>query len=549
MKYRLIIADDERKIIELIKQLGHWEELNIEIVDECTNGREAYESIRENKPDFVLSDIKMPVYDGIELIQKLRDEGVNPFFVLLSGYRHFEYARSAIQLNVIDYLLKPIDEEQLNRTLKRACICVEEARMQKEESGMLSAWKNDRDMQKREDFWKIFMETSHGERTPGEWNLKNIWKSPAFPYSAQECAELFHMDFPHDCFQMLCIFSDLSSILGHTSSAGNKKVEDFIQECMQKKAVTYYHTTYMGYIILLNYEEEQAKEVRQAVCALYYHILDLSELYGEIRLNIGVSARKKSLSGLMEAFQEAHDSEWGRLVYTGNGILDYEQIDRLPRCGIQDIVLKEETEQIRDAVKYLKPEKAGEAAQTVYKRCGTYNSYSPRAFLLLFFYLENMMMEFITDKEKRERFRENYYYAYLNAGNYQQVVKGAFLVLMQYVEEERKQLREKMDKPVSMAVQYMKEHYREQISLEDAAAAGNVSPNYLSKLFRSEMGVGFLDYLTQIRLKESERLLEETNLSIREIAAKVGYLDEKYYSKLFKKATGIKPSEYRRIYS
>ena len=120
MKYRLVIADDENKIIQLIKQLGHWEELNIEIVDECTNGRTAYESIREKKPDLVLSDIKMPVYDGIELIQKLRDEGIDPFFILLSGYRHFEYARSAIQLNVIDYLLKPIDEEQLNRTLKRA---------------------------------------------------------------------------------------------------------------------------------------------------------------------------------------------------------------------------------------------------------------------------------------------------------------------------------------------------------------------------------------------------------------------------------------------
>lgn len=100
-----------------------------------------------------------------------------------------------------------------------------------------------------------------------------------------------------------------------------------------------------------------------------------------------------------------------------------------------------------------------------------------------------------------------------------------------------------------MAVQYIKEHYQEQISLEDVAAAGNVSPNYLSKLFRNEMGIGFLDYMTQIRLKESEKLLEETNLSIKEIAAKVGYLDEKYYSKLFKKATGIKPSEYRRIYS
>lgn len=549
MKYRVIIADDEKKIIELIKQLGHWKELDIEIVDECANGRAAYESICKYKPDFVLSDIKMPVYDGIELIRKLREEGINPFFILLSGYRHFEYARSAIQLNVIDYLLKPIDEQQLNRTLKRACACIEEVRIQKEESNMLSEWKNDRDQQKREGFWKVFTESINSD-SGIRWRGKNLWECADFPHDRKECSELFHMDFPYDCFQMLCIFSDLSSILGNVSSAGHKKVEGFIQECMQKKAVTYYHTTYMGYIILLNYKKEMTKEVRQAVCALYYHILDLSELYGEIRLNIGISSGKESLSELTEAFQEAHDSEWGRLVYAGNGILDYEQIDRLPRCNMEDIVSEEETERIRDAVKYLKLEEISGLAQHICKRCGTYNNYSPRAFRTLFFYLENMMAEeFITDQKKRERFQENYYYAYLNAGNYQQAIKGAFLVLMQYMEEEKKQIREKMDKPVSMAVQYIREHYQEQISLEDAAFAGNVSPNYLSKLFRSEMEIGFLDYLTQTRLKESEKLLEETNLSIREIAAKVGYLDEKYYSKLFKKATGIKPSEYRRIYS
>lgn len=100
-----------------------------------------------------------------------------------------------------------------------------------------------------------------------------------------------------------------------------------------------------------------------------------------------------------------------------------------------------------------------------------------------------------------------------------------------------------------MAVRYIREHYGEQISLEDVAEAGNVSGNYLGRLFKEEMGVGFHDYLTQVRLEESEKLLAKTNLTIKEIAFQVGYLDEKYYSKLFKKVTGIKPTEYRRIYS
>lgn len=100
-----------------------------------------------------------------------------------------------------------------------------------------------------------------------------------------------------------------------------------------------------------------------------------------------------------------------------------------------------------------------------------------------------------------------------------------------------------------MAAQYIKEHFSSPISLEEVAEAVNVSSTYLCKLFKNELGIGFNEFLTQIRLEESEKLLATTNLPIREIAARIGYTDEKYYSKLFKKVTGIKPTDYRKIYS
>ncbi|MGN1019742.1 MAG: response regulator, partial [Aristaeellaceae bacterium] len=117
MKYRVVIADDEAKIIRLIEELGRWEALDIEIVDTCTTGSAALESILQHRPDFVLSDIKMPGLDGLELISRVRGAGAAPLFILISGYRHFEYARTAVALGVMDYLLKPIDEAQLNETL------------------------------------------------------------------------------------------------------------------------------------------------------------------------------------------------------------------------------------------------------------------------------------------------------------------------------------------------------------------------------------------------------------------------------------------------
>ena len=213
MKYRIIIADDERKILQLIKKLGHWEKLDIEIVDECGNGQEALESILRNHPDIVLSDIKMPVYDGIRLIEKTKEHGEDPFFILLSGYRHFEYARSAIQLNVMDYLLKPIDEAQLNDTLEKVCLRVEQKRK-------MVQWKEleaVRVKMQLQPFWDTVM-----------WEQdETVWKKSLSSVSA--CNERLGTEFQEGCFQFVSTMTNLNAMMDQQDSIFNDKVEGFVQ--------------------------------------------------------------------------------------------------------------------------------------------------------------------------------------------------------------------------------------------------------------------------------------------------------------------------------
>lgn len=105
---RVIIADDEYKICQLIEKLVDWKSLDMEVVDIVQNGVEALESINSLSPDIVITDIRMPGYDGLELIKLSRDTKKALKFIIISGYRHFEYAQSAIKYGVSDYLLKPI---------------------------------------------------------------------------------------------------------------------------------------------------------------------------------------------------------------------------------------------------------------------------------------------------------------------------------------------------------------------------------------------------------------------------------------------------------
>ena len=116
---KILIADDEISIRQLIKKLID-PSAPLQIVGEAADGNTAYEMIQEKKPDIVITDIRMPGLNGVELMRKARENGIKVDFILVSGYRDLEYARSAVQLGALDYLLKPINREELNRVLEKA---------------------------------------------------------------------------------------------------------------------------------------------------------------------------------------------------------------------------------------------------------------------------------------------------------------------------------------------------------------------------------------------------------------------------------------------
>lgn len=115
---KVIIADDEPRICKLIEKLINWEELDMEVIKIASNGVEALEYIKEFNPDIVITDIRMPGYDGLEIIERTRKFNLDTEFIIISGYSEFEYAKKAINYKVNGYLLKPINKEELENALK-----------------------------------------------------------------------------------------------------------------------------------------------------------------------------------------------------------------------------------------------------------------------------------------------------------------------------------------------------------------------------------------------------------------------------------------------
>jgi len=535
MKYRIIIADDEKKIIQLIKQLGHWDELGIEIIDECHDGKSALNSILLNKPDIVLSDIKMPEYDGIQLIESVRKNGMNTLFILLSGYRHFEYARSAIQLNVIDYILKPIDAEQLNETLAKACKQLALLAEQDINHKKLEEYESVIEQNQLEEFWNLI---TQGMRKKGEKIL----------FTENTCISDYPTNFIYNRYQIIYVETNLYGIRFLDDSLFTEKINSFIAHSFKDIAQVIHYTDYIGNIIIINYDDSKKSEIKSSILSLFYQIRDLNEIYGDFRINIGCSKVKLSYCELIDAFEEAIAAEWGRLVFLGNQIFEFEQIRNLPRFDSKSILSVTLEREIIDSITYLRNDELGGIFAETYNKAASYNNSNPLDMIDTFMSLQAIVLDCIHDNDLKERIKLDFYYAYQNAKSFQQTLKNIYIKLDGYIEEEQKKVKEKMVKPIEEALRYMKHYYSNPISLEVVAENSNISPSYLSRLFKEEMGIGFSDYLIQIRLEESKRMLSETNQSIKAIALRVGYTDEKYYSKLFRKVTGIKPTDYRRLY-
>ena len=416
MKYRVIIADDERKILQLIKKLGHWEKLGIEIVDECHNGQEALESILRHRPDIVLSDIKMPVYDGIRLIEKTREQGLDTFFILLSGYRHFEYARSAIQLNVMDYLLKPIDEAQLNDTLEKVCKRID----QKYKMEQLKELEAEHAKQKLQPFWNMLLFDSETDRKK-------------YLSSVSVCNDKFGTNFREGCFQIIGTATNLNAMLEHEDSIFSDKIDTFIQRIFGENAIVYYYSTYRGRLIVLNYEEKDKTVIKDGVSALFCNIRALKDIYGDFQINFGCSSVKKNLPELFDAFMESEAAQWGKLIFMGNNIIEYNQIAHLKRFAVEDIVEKEELNRLGDSIRYLNREVLGEIFSALYQKATIMTNSYPGNMWETFQKIRCMIQNSLPDQGMKDRIEERCFYAYLEAKNFPMLIKNIYTVVDNYV--------------------------------------------------------------------------------------------------------------------
>lgn len=535
---KVLVADDEEKICQLIVKLVDWAALGMEVAAVAGNGIEAMEKILSLKPDVVITDIRMPGYDGLELIKRTKQEGIAAEFVIISGYRHFEYAQNAIRYGVGDYLLKPIKKSELTEALERIGERYRERNEQLSfEEKVRLGLKNDAGRYRTNFFSAIL------------YSSENIVSGRTL----EEINGQFHYHFGQGSFRIVTIkFDNIKSgsreILEFLSDKTSSVTEQmFGSICFEQEI--YVESSYV--YLLLNYGEEEGKNIRRQLKALLDELKLLESILEGMEVTIGAGTCCDSLDELRQSLKTSRFMVQQRLV-SGTGKVIEDAVKVQSNLTDSEIFFRFNQE-FTKALESLDSDQAvrliGGLKTELLKQKGISGhellQMSKEVCNIYLFHMRSGKI--VIDNES------GFMEAYNAKADDCATVDQLFSCLRRTVGDSFSKAAQakKMEdnRPIRLAKKYMQEHFKEQVTLEDVSALAGFSPTYFSALFKKETGSAFLEYLQSLRMEEAKRLLKETNLSVNVICEQVSYSDVKYFTKSFTKFTGLKPGEYRKIYS
>ena len=532
---RVVIADDEYKVCQLICQLIDWEALNMKLVGTASNGIEALKIVEEENPDLALTDIRMPGYDGMELLRRARKINPDMEFIVISGYSHFEYAQAAIQCGVCDYILKPINRDLLNTTLQKVrqrCLEKRSLRIQVKQKAADVA-------RLRKTFWNDMVL----ERSP-----KKI----------EEINQKYHYHFENGIFQSFMILADVQG-----DSGIDQIYESHVFELMPLKTLVYLQNYVQPFCLeletfcqnekiygIINYLPEKKEKIREEFKNFIHSLrLDLSA-FEYLRFHLSTSNPFDTIEDLLKAYHQCERAMGQRLLTEEDSFFEkvpadaeYDEDTILKNFGqkIQQGLDLQRKDQIKDAVLELE----SMAMERGLNGCQIF-ALAQKAYHL--FLLTSIVFSDLHFKDREKLENEFNSKAFLCGSE-----KQLFLFLTESCQKDLEDACQWIDqekiKPISQAKQYIREHYSEALNLDHVSSQVGFSPSYFSTMFRKETGKTFVEYLTDVRIEEAKKLLRESRITIELICNMVGSNDSKRFSKTFKRETGISPKEYRNLYS
>lgn len=535
--WKIAIIDDERQVLQGMKRAIPWEELDADWVGEALNGQDGLELIRTAAPDIVITDIYMPVLNGLDMIEQLRKEGFCGKFIILSGYSDFEHARQALRYNVSDYLSKPISVPTLKTILGKAIgelMEEEEKRIKQDE------------LQQKLMLYEPFIEKEWVKSAVAGTLDSSYRKEDRLPKPYRFWCESKHVVIGIDLIRDVRT-SDLSL---PDWSLFRFAISNIVCEVAREAfaAVEYVELHGSRAVLILHPTADSSQqELEQKLSNLGVRLIDCVKSYLKLVIRVGIGGTKEAWTEMPDSTEEAFraidlrdrrvDSAYDLFVYSEEmrnvqgtlvmrpakfyfelaGAMKASQESQAQQLVAQYIEqLKEQKGITPDYVQMLAGELWGIFAYCLYEVGMVLDDIFPNDQIvkeMVGLTLPGQLAEWLTAK--------------ISVIFSSRQWKG----------------NSKHRQAVDFMTQYIHEHYADDMTLADLADKVYISRNHLSIIFKNMTGETFNTYLTRVRIEKARELLLERNMLVYEVAERVGYKNVPYFSTLFKKFTGMNPTE------
>lgn len=501
--YHLLICEDMpvilKGLVKIVQNFGFPLEISTAV-----NGEEGLRIFTDQPIDLVMTDIRMPGCDGLELIRRMRELRSGFQGIIISGYDDFSYAKTAIHLGISDYLLKPVDPDELREALTH---CIEKLSRQVSQSQILSL------------------------SLAGQ--IQDAWAS-VLPEETLQYLRCVDDGFFHGASFGLLLFHSDRQVDG-LSSAPTEYVRDFLFNRFSRFLLFPVHGRF--FCVIVNLTQGEEADFFSLQDSLEPHLLQYRAETG-IRLFCGIGSKAETIFQLPEAISRAETALYGRFAPGSKPVLSGIGGEDSCLAFLPDIV--SHTNVLchhLNLAELISIEKDVDALFSIFRQ-------SPASLPLLSECLCRLK-DAISQDDGTALEEFSPFLLVQNADTLEQ--------LAQELKEElsilcKRRLKDQLypQDPVSLAIQYMEENYAKPLSLAILANVVSLNYTYFSSIFKSQTGVNAIAYLQSLRIQKAKALLLSTNDRVGEIAHKTGFPDERYFVKLFKRSEGITPGEYRR---
>lgn len=514
---KAIIVDDENLSIRMLESIISWERCGVELVATANAGDKALELIFRLQPELVITDIRMPGMDGLELIRRAKQLRPDIEFIIVSAYADFDYAKKAIALSGANYLLKPVDEAELEKTV-------------------LSVVKR---LDERHEA-RCLLEDSR--RQNDAHTLSAYMQSAAGHGKAQKCAERLGLEL--DGYYLMAFTPALyvsEEVMEQDACPLDfhlPYLESSLTGWLQKQTRSFlFGFVESSWIIAI---QDVSLKPEQLARGTAEHFAD--EL--KVKLSVCFTSVGHGLNALPQMYRSLDTLRRYQRFIGCEDVLGYGY-----NCAEDATKAFDELAGLKKEIEAFIRRGDVEAAQTLLDEAlGSPPCGSPTTMPLIYDFCYDVICLLRDVGGKNTPLgdgAQKYTLTYLTQRHTLEELRGLLLYLLQATFDHGA-ADSSCDTLVEKGTAYLKKHYSQNITLEELCAALGVSKSYFCYLFKKETGQNIWTYLTAVRLERAKELLRTTNEKTYAIAYQVGYDNPSYFSKLFKKQVGVTPNDYRR---